>query len=134
MKYFLDKDYFTSTVEYNYQALCPTEIVCVTDGASDLPRIFVVHFFHSLMSILQTLNQSLFALFALVLTNQVPVSESVSEYTNQVLKVFIVVQPKLNIGSGKLMLLIKSKIVLNLVVRALMTILLAHVAIFIRIS
>ena len=84
MKYFLDKDYFTSTVEYNYQALCPTEIVCVTDGASDLPRIFVVNFFHSIMSILQTLNQSLFALFSLVISNQVLVSESVSEYTKQV--------------------------------------------------
>ena len=85
MDYFLENNFFKSRVEYNYQALCPTEIVCTTDGVADLPKLFLVSVFNSLVSILQTLNHSLYAIImAITISQEVQNVESVSEYTKQV--------------------------------------------------
>ena len=48
MKHLLKKNFFHSKKEFNYQALCPTDINCTTDGAADLPKLFLVTIFHSL--------------------------------------------------------------------------------------
>ena len=48
MKHLLKKNFFHSKKEFNYQALCPTDINCTTYGAADLPKLFLVTIFHSL--------------------------------------------------------------------------------------
>ena len=40
------KNFFATMKEYNYQALCPTEIDCKTDDASGLSRLFLTSWFN----------------------------------------------------------------------------------------
>ncbi len=41
MTHLMDRDFFESRAEFNYQALCPTEIDCKTDDATGGPRLFL---------------------------------------------------------------------------------------------
>lgn len=73
---------FQSRIEYNYQALCPTEINCKTDGVGHLPRLFLATIAQHLWALMQQLNYGIFSVFALL--GQPLVVESASEYTKQV--------------------------------------------------
>ena len=81
MEHFLEKNFFRSRLEYNYQALCPTEINCQTDGVADLPRLFVLNLGQAAVTLLQQLSYGLYALFFSLFMGRV---DSVSEYTKQV--------------------------------------------------
>lgn len=81
LHHFLDKDFFQSRVEYNYQALCPTKIDCQTDGVAELPRIFLASVFQLAASSLQSLS---YGLYGLLISWMVTSSEAASEYTKQV--------------------------------------------------
>ena len=83
MAHYLEQDLFQSRIEYNYQALCPTEINCQSDGVPDLPRIFFWNLGQTLIGLLQQLSHSLFSLLAMT-SALVGTSSAASEYTKQV--------------------------------------------------
>ena len=83
MAHYLEQDLFQSRIEYNYQALCPTEINCESDGVGDLPRIFVWSLGKVMLGLLQQLSQGVFSLLAMS-TALVGTSSAASEYTKQV--------------------------------------------------
>ena len=76
MRHFLDGHLFRSRVEYNYQALCPTEINCKTDAAP----VQLSTLGQTLGTLLGQLANSLFFLMAYVWTT----AGGVSEYAKQV--------------------------------------------------
>jgi hypothetical protein len=84
MHHLLSKDFFTSRVEFNYQALCPTEIDCHTDGVADLPRLFVVSFLRQIWTLVNQLAHSTVVAIALLINLPATEVKSASEYTKQV--------------------------------------------------
>jgi len=83
MAHFLEKGLFQSRIEYNYQALCPTEINCQSDGVAELPKIFVLTFVQTLFDLMQQLSHNLFSMIAFSST-LLGTSSAASEYTKQV--------------------------------------------------
>ena len=83
MAHYLEQDLFQSRIEYNYQALCPTEINCESDGVADLPRIFVWSLGKAMLGLLQQLSHGVFSLLAMS-TALIGTSSAASEYTKQV--------------------------------------------------
>lgn len=76
MAHMMEKEFYQNRSEYNYQALCPTEITCVADSGPALPRLFI-------SSLLDILGQLCFSVYALILSSLAQV-QGVNEYTKQV--------------------------------------------------
>lgn len=83
MNHFLEKGFFKSRIEYNYQALCPTQIDCHTDGAS----VLLSNVMKTTLELVQQFSFSIYALFVTSLAMLTQPSEATggaSVYTKQV--------------------------------------------------
>ena len=63
MDHFVQKGFFRNQSEYNYQALCPTQIDCKTENAA--PKVVVFNLIHGLVNILKDLSVLMYALTGL---------------------------------------------------------------------
>ena len=79
MDHFVQKGFFRNQSEYNYQALCPTQIDCKTENAA--PKVVVFNLIHGLVNILKDLSVLMYALTGL---NLPFAYAGTSEYTKQV--------------------------------------------------
>ena len=84
MDHFVQKGFFLSQSEFNYQALCPTKIDCKTENAANAnltPKVFVSNLIYGLGNVLKDLSVLMYALTGL---NLPYAYAGTSEYTKQV--------------------------------------------------
>ena len=84
MDHFVQKGFFLSQSEFNYQALCPTKIDCKTENAANAnltPKVFVSNLIYGLGNLLKDLSVLMYALTGL---NLPYAYAGTSEYTKQV--------------------------------------------------
>merc|ERR550532_3750554 len=68
MDHFVQKGFFLSQSEFNYQALCPTKIDCKTENAANAnltPKVFVSNLIYGLGNLLKELSVLMYALTGL---------------------------------------------------------------------